>query len=101
MSEKTTFNPWGLPPREAEAMTLLADTGSSKLAADRMGLSPKTVDALVCRAGGRIGARTRMQAIVLWDRARRPVRGLEGATAAELSQALTSRLRELGLGAEA
>lgn len=93
MSEKTTYNPWGLAPREAEAMSLLAETGSSKTAADRMNLSFKTVDALAERARSRMEARTRLQAVVLWDRTTRPLRSLEGASPAELAQALAEKLR--------
>lgn len=93
MNASKSGNPWGLPPREVEAMTLLAETGSAKAAANRMGLATKTVDALACRASGRMGARTRTQAIVLWDRSNRPARGLEEATAAELAQVLAEKLR--------
>lgn len=61
-------NPWGLPPREAQVMTGMAELGAEKVVADRLGISRKTVMELVYRAKKRIGARTRLLAVIEWDR---------------------------------
>lgn len=85
-------NPWGLTPREIETMTLLTECGCSKQVADRMGVSGKTVDKFVVNAMRRIGARTRMQVVVMWDRSQRPTREMcEIAEAA--NESLAARLQ--------
>lgn len=60
-------NPWNLPPREAEVMTRMADRGAEKVVAAELGISPYTVKELVARAKKRIGAKTRLCAVVEWD----------------------------------
>lgn len=65
---EATVNPWRLPPREAEVMTCLANTGSQKATAHQLGLGYGTVKELAGRARKRIGAKTSMSAVVTWDR---------------------------------
>lgn len=61
-------NPWNLPPREAQVMTQMADKGSEKVVADELGISRHTVNEYMTRAKKRIGARSRLLALIEWDR---------------------------------
>jgi DNA-binding CsgD family transcriptional regulator len=61
-------NPWNLTPREAQIMNRLTEIGLEKIVAMELGISHKTVQELVNRAKRRIGARTRVTAILEWDR---------------------------------
>lgn len=65
----TDKNPWNLTPREVEALSLMIDNaGAVKIAADRMGISFKTADTFLGRARDRMGARTRFEALIQFDR---------------------------------
>jgi FixJ family two-component response regulator len=61
-------NPWNLPPREVEVMSRMVAAGLEKIVAADLGISRKTVQELVGRAKKRIGARTRVTALIEWDR---------------------------------
>jgi DNA-binding NarL/FixJ family response regulator len=63
-------NPWNLPPRQAEILTLLttADNGCNKKVAQRLGIDSRTVEEHLRRAYKRMGVTTRMQAALTWDR---------------------------------
>lgn len=61
-------NPWSLPPREAQVMTCLANKGAEKVVAAELGIAAGTVKELVARAKKRIGAQTRLTAVIQWDR---------------------------------
>jgi DNA-binding NarL/FixJ family response regulator len=61
-------NPWNLPPREAQVMSLLTTVGLEKIVAVELGISRKTVCELVGRSKRRIGARTRLLAVLEFDR---------------------------------
>jgi DNA-binding NarL/FixJ family response regulator len=60
---------WALTPREREVMTAICECfGSSKVAAHKLGVSSKTVDNLAHYARNKMGARNRIEAVLMWDR---------------------------------
>ncbi len=62
-------NPWKLPARQAEIMTLIASDGlTSKEIGRHLGVSYKTIEVQIYRAIDKMEARSRIQAAVLWDR---------------------------------
>lgn len=61
-------NPWSLPPRQAQVLSLLAEVGCNKLIARKLGLDPRTVETHVARALKKMGLANRTQAAVAWDR---------------------------------
>jgi FixJ family two-component response regulator len=67
------MNPWGLTPRESEVMSLLVTTGMEKIVAADLGISVKTVAELMRRAKGKMKAKTRLLAVLEWDRWQRKV----------------------------
>ena len=67
-------NPWNLTKREEEVLSLmLENAGAVKIAADRLGISFKTADTFLGRAKKRMGARTRFEALIQFDRWNRSV----------------------------
>jgi DNA-binding CsgD family transcriptional regulator len=64
-------NPWKLTPREVETLDKIIALGAEKGAAYELGISPKTVHTLFDRARKRIGSRTRLLAVLEFDRWRR------------------------------
>ena len=65
---KVSGNPWGLTPRQCEALDALVETGANESAAEKLGLSPKTTSALMERAMDRMGVSKRLLAALAWDR---------------------------------
>lgn len=49
-------------------MTCLANKGAEKVVAAELGIAAGTVKELVARAKKRIGAQTRLTAVIQWDR---------------------------------
>lgn len=64
------MNRWNLTDREQEALSLLTTDGvsCSKVLAKRMSCATKTADTFVQRACEKMGVKTRIQAVLLWDR---------------------------------
>jgi len=71
----------GLTRRQGEVLDALVRLGSSKLVARELQIEKSTVDGIVRTACARLGVRTRLQAVLAWDRSRRPVQ-----TAAPITQ---------------
>jgi len=65
--------PFNLTAREQEVMRLICSEGqgSSKVVARLLGISNKTVEIHVANAIEKLGARTRLHAALIWDRAQR------------------------------
>jgi len=61
-------NQWDISQAEAAALDALILMGSEQLAADALGVSVKTVSAQVSRAKVRMGMKTRLLALIAWDR---------------------------------
>ena len=61
-------DPWNLTPRERQTLTLLAEHGTGKIAARVMGISYRTLEKYVERAGEKMGEPHRLRMVVLWDR---------------------------------
>lgn len=62
-------NPWNLTKREFEVLALMLQChGAVKIAADRLGISFKTADTFLGRAKRRMGAQTRFDALIEFDR---------------------------------
>jgi DNA-binding NarL/FixJ family response regulator len=63
-------NPWKLPPRQVEVLTLLTGHGNgcNKIIARAMGIDPRTVEEHMRRALKKMGATNRVQAAIMWDR---------------------------------
>jgi FixJ family two-component response regulator len=66
--ERRWNNPWDLPPQQCNALDSVIATACEKRAAAVMGLSPKTVSVYLCRAREKMQARTRLHALLMWDR---------------------------------
>jgi FixJ family two-component response regulator len=66
--ERRWGNPWDLPPRQCEALDSVIANFCEKRAAVAMGVSPKTVSEYLCRARDRMQARSRLHAVLMWDR---------------------------------
>lgn len=67
-------NPWNLSPREAEVLQTMASigSGSAKQAAREIGgLTDRTVEIHVHNAMKKMGAATRLGAVLMWDREQR------------------------------
>lgn len=64
-------NPWHLTDGQVASMDAWIETGCLKRAADRLGVSRKTVSAQTCKARAKMQCRTLMLALVQWDRYRR------------------------------
>jgi DNA-binding NarL/FixJ family response regulator len=62
------MNPWHLTERQCEVLASLADGRTSKEASRALGCAPKTVEQHVFTAKLRMGAETRTQAVVMYDR---------------------------------
>ena len=62
------MNPWDLPPRMQTVLQYLTDGLSSKQIADRMGVTPKTIEAYRSEAIERMYAKNSLHAAVMWDR---------------------------------
>lgn len=62
-----------LTQRETEVMTLLASTarGNTKRVAQTLGISPRTVEIHVHNARLKLGAETKTEAVLMWDRENR------------------------------
>lgn len=70
MSAKT--NPLGLTDRQVEVMRAVCRNGGAKQAVDELGVANRmAVDCVIRNAAKRIGARTRLLAILEFDRADR------------------------------
>jgi DNA-binding NarL/FixJ family response regulator len=61
-------NPWNFTPRQCEALDAIIASDCDKQAAEKMGISYKTISVHISRALERSGARTRIQMILMWDR---------------------------------
>ena len=62
-------NPWCLPPEQARCVNALVDTGGTyKIMAAKLGKSPKTIEYHIHHARIRMGARTAIDAAIMWDR---------------------------------
>jgi FixJ family two-component response regulator len=61
-------NPWHLTEREAQSLDAIVLTGASKLAAQHMGLSPRTVELYLDRAKKKMKTGHMVTAAVAWDR---------------------------------
>lgn len=61
-------NPWNMTAREVQVLEMLVRTGSSKVVAAELEISPKTVSELFRRAMERMNARTRLLAVLKFDR---------------------------------
>ena len=64
-------NPFGLTDRQAEAVQLLVDLGTDKLVSARMGLEKASATRLLLEAQRAVGAHSRVQLALAWDRAHR------------------------------
>ena len=64
----TRANPWGLTDAEARTLAAIVEVGANKLAARRLSVDPSTVDQHLSAARKKIGAATRLQAVIEWDR---------------------------------
>lgn len=62
-----------LTPRQAEVMDALIRLGDRKLVARELQIERNTVDGILRNAVARLGVRNRLQAVLKYDRARRPV----------------------------
>lgn len=60
-----------LTDRQEEIFGFLADGLTSKEVAKLLGISFRTVEVHILRAQERFGVHSRLQAVILWDRARR------------------------------
>lgn len=68
----TTSNPWKLTPRQSEVLDVLTEEGeSNKEIAKRLGIQEQGVKCHMIRICGRMGARGRVDAALMWDRWRR------------------------------
>jgi DNA-binding CsgD family transcriptional regulator len=61
-------NPWQISPKQGEALAGLVEYPSSKALARKLGIEAKTIEARVARAREQMGGRSRVQAVVEWDR---------------------------------
>lgn len=61
-------NPWNLTPRQCEAMAALVEHGSDKAVARALNLVHKRGCNLMRECCRRMGARSRVQAALTWDR---------------------------------
>jgi DNA-binding NarL/FixJ family response regulator len=62
-------NPWGLTKRESEVLqALVMGCGSDKIAGAELRIAKQTISTLMCRARTRMRARTRFEALLMWDR---------------------------------
>lgn len=61
-------DPWNLTPQQIAALTAVAKVGCDKCAAESMGLSSKTVSQHVMAAKRRMHVKTRLLAVLEWDR---------------------------------
>lgn len=88
-------NPWDLSEREGQVLTALAEHGCSKLAGHALGISPKTVDVHMQHCMVHMGARNRLQAVLMWDRwvGRMPLPELADAERTRINGALLYRLQ--------
>ena len=68
MSTESRPDPWGLTPRQREALSLLAKHGHQDGAADEMGVWKSCFQRHIYDARDRMGARTPTQALVAWVR---------------------------------
>lgn len=59
-------NPWGLSPRQEDAIKCLMDGSSNKSAAEAMGISCKTYEVHLWNAYGRMKVKNRIQAVLAW-----------------------------------
>lgn len=62
-----------LTPRQAEVMDALIRLGDRKLVARELQIERNTVDGILRNAVARLGVRNRLQAVLKYDRQRRPV----------------------------
>jgi hypothetical protein len=69
----TTGNPWGLTPKEAEAMDAMCATGNHKAAARRLDCALTTLDERVKIAGRKMNATPgdRLRKYIVWSIYRR------------------------------
>jgi len=65
------LNPWGLTQCEAKALDAVIEYGMHKIAADRLCLSERTVQAHVQSAKRKMGSRDKLTHLIAWDRWRR------------------------------
>ena len=61
-------DPWNLSPGQREALQACIDHLCEKRAADALGRSAKTISAQRVRAREKMGARNRLEMILMWDR---------------------------------
>lgn len=64
----THDNPFGMTPRQAQAMNAICDHGCYKLAAAALNISVSSLEQHLGAANGRVPGRTRLQRILAWDR---------------------------------
>lgn len=61
-------DPWGLSERQRQALIAMAQLGSQKLAAERMGIKPPTLAVCLGRVKATMGVRTITCAVIAWVR---------------------------------
>lgn len=61
-------NPFGLTVSQAQAMDAVVETGCYKLAAEKLGLSTKTIEAHIGDSRAKLGGRFRLHSLLAWDR---------------------------------
>ncbi|AEG94425.1 LuxR C-terminal-related transcriptional regulator [Ramlibacter tataouinensis] len=69
--ERRHRTPWGVTPGQAEILELVTELGSNRAAAQRLGRSVRTIEEQLYRARQRMGARSTLEAVLMWDRQRR------------------------------
>jgi FixJ family two-component response regulator len=69
----TDTNPWGLTASQVAVMDALIEHGCRKLAAYHLNMAIRTVDDHLRYATRKMGARTMVQRVLIWDRWRRAV----------------------------
>lgn len=68
-----TQNPWGLTVREEQCLNILAESGSTGVVAEKLGLNIRTVEKHLRKARAHMGETNTMVAVVQFDRWRMTV----------------------------
>jgi DNA-binding CsgD family transcriptional regulator len=66
--ERRWNNPWDLPPQQCNTLDSVIAHFGEKGAAAAMGVSHRTVSEYLRRAREKMQARTRLHAVLMWDR---------------------------------
>lgn len=61
-------NPWKLSRREAECIAMVIAEGRAQQAADKVGISVRTIEKFLTRVRVKMNVLSTLQAAVLWDR---------------------------------